>query len=114
MNTYKILISFDPLEEDGFNERIISQELYWQYKNLISHSGCCPILDIRDGKYIWAEIIEMPKIEAPTSVYSPCHITETSYSYNGIKETHQSINKTGKQFSPIKVELIKVKQLKIN
>lgn len=23
MNTYRILISFDPLEENGFNERII-------------------------------------------------------------------------------------------
>jgi hypothetical protein len=71
----------------------------------------------------WAEIIEMPKEEVQ-STYQPI---VTSYSYNGVKatlenmypdleltETHQSINKTGKQFSPIKVELIKVKQLKIN
>jgi hypothetical protein len=98
----------------GFNERIISQELYWQYKNLISHSGCCPILDIKDGKYVWAEIVEPPKAEVLTSNQSTYQPIVTSYSYNGIKETHQSINKTGKQFSPIKAELIKVKQLKIN
>ena len=102
---------------------IVSKQLSWQYKNLISHSGCCPILDIKDGVYTWAEIIEMPKIEVQ-STYQPI---VTSYSHNGVKatlenmypdleltETHQSINKTGKQFSPIKVELIKVKQLKIN
>jgi hypothetical protein len=65
----------------------------------------------------------MPKEEVQ-STYQPI---VTSYSHNGVKatlenmypdleltETHQSINKTGKQFSPIKVELIKVKQLKIN
>lgn len=54
------------------------------------------------------------KEEVLTSNQSTYQPIVTSYSYNGVKETHQSINKTGKQFSPIKVELIKVKQLKIN
>jgi hypothetical protein len=102
----------------GFNERIISQELYWQYKNLISHSGCCPVLDITNGIYTWAEIIEMPEAEPYNRGNIGSNISSITYSYTGPiepqKETHQSINKTGRQFSPIKAELIKVKQLKIN
>ncbi len=102
----------------GYNERIISQELFWQYDSWISHSGCCPVLDITDGNYIWAEIIEMPEVEPYNRVNIGSNISSITYSYTGPtepqKETHQSINKTGRQFSPIKVELIKVKQLKIN
>ncbi len=69
----------------------------------------------REGK--WAEIIEPPKAE----VYNPGYIyneaTETykvDKPYPGLEltETHQSINKSGKQFSPVKVELIKIKKLK--
>jgi len=79
----------------------------------------------RKGK--WAEIIEPPKAEVLTSNQTTYQPIVTSYSYNGVKatlenmypdfkstETHQSINIAGKQFSPIKAELIKVKQLKIN
>jgi hypothetical protein len=66
----------------------------------------------RDGK--WAEIVEPPKAEVLTSNQSTYQPIVTSYSYNGVKETHQSINIEGKKFSPIKAELIKVKQLKIN
>jgi len=73
-----------------------------------------------DGKGIlyredkWAEIIEPPKAEVLTSNQTTYQPIVTSYSYNGVKETHQSINIAGKKFSPIKAELIKVKQLKIN
>lgn len=102
----------------GYNERIISQELFWQYGSLISHSGCCPVLDITDGIYVWAEIIEMPKKDGYNPGYTYNEATETykvDIPYQDLpKETHQLNNKTGKQFSPIKVELIKVKQLKIN
>jgi len=102
----------------GYESKTVSQELFWQYKDMISHSGCCPVFDIKDGKYIWAEIIEMPEAEPYNRGNIGSNISLITYSYTGPtdpqKETHQSINKTGKQFSPIKVELIKVKQLKIN
>lgn len=60
------------------------------------------------------KIIETPKAEVLTSNQTTYQPIVTSYSYNGVKETHQSINIEGKKFSPIKAELIKVKQLKIN
>ena len=66
----------------------------------------------REGK--WAKIIEPPKAGVLTSNQTTYQPIVTSYSYNGVKETHQSINIEGKKFSPIKAELIKVKQLKIN
>jgi hypothetical protein len=65
----------------------------------------------REGK--WAEIIEPSKAEVPTSNQTTYQPIVTAYSY-WVKETHQSINIEGKKFSPIKAELIKVKQLKIN
>jgi len=58
----------------------------------------------------WAEIIETPKTEVLTSNQSTYQPIVTAYSY-WVKETHQSSNKRSK-FSPIKAELIKVKQLK--
>jgi hypothetical protein len=66
----------------------------------------------------WAEIVEPPKTEEYNRGNIGSNISSITYSYTGPtaspKEAHQSINKTGKKFSPIKVELIKVKQLKIN
>ena len=74
----------------------------------------------------WAEILELPnKTEKYNRGNIGSNISSTTYSYNGVKstlekmypeleltETHQLINKRSK-FSPIKAELIKLKQLKI-
>jgi len=75
-------------------------------------NGCVYLY--KDGK--WAEIIETPKTEEYNRGNIGSNISSITYSYTrhteSPKETHQSSNKRSK-FSPIKAELIKVKQLKI-
>jgi len=96
----------------GYSKQVyVVEEQTFQYTSDGDiHGETCKGILYREGK--WAEIIEPPKAEVLTSNQTTYQPIVTSYSYNGVKETHQSINKRSK-FSPIKAELIKVKQLKI-
>lgn len=91
----------------------ISSDWYKPVESMKFTGGSLELHNLR--KATLAEINSVcKKEEVLTSNQTTYQPIVTSYSYNGVKETHQSINKTGRQFSPIKVELIKVKQLKIN
>ena len=90
----------------------ISSDWYKPVESMKFTGGSLELHNLR--KATLAEINSVcKKEEVLTSNQTTYQPIVTAYSY-WVKETHQSINIEGKKFSPIKAELIKVKQLKIN